>query len=412
MKTVYLLMFLFIIIAGCVLELTVDFLRIRSSKKQIPDEFKGYFDEEKQQKYREYKKKTSIFSIFSNTVSTFAILAVIIFGGLNFVDIFARNFKLNEVFTGVIFFFSLFLISSVFNIPFSYYSQFKIENDYGFNKTTRKTFILDLLKGLLLSIVIGIPVTGLVLFCFIKIGNLSWLIAWGAVTLILFALNWVFPVVISPLFNKFTPVENEELEKIIFDYAKKFNFSYSGVYKMDGSKRTTKPNAYFAGFGKTKRIVLYDTLLEKLDNEEILTVLGHEMGHYKKKHILSNMLLMSGQSFLMFFLLYLFIRNPYTVSALGLENFSIYGAMTAFAIVYMPLSLILSVLMNFLSRKFEYQADRFAVESTGKSDIFIEALKKIHISSFGNLTPHFFDVLINYNHPPVIKRIEAVMKTA
>ncbi|MBN1620285.1 M48 family metallopeptidase [candidate division WOR-3 bacterium] len=408
MKTAYLLLFVVIIIAGWLLELTVNILRIKSSKKRIPDEFLGYFDEEKQQKYRQYKKKTSAFSIFSNTISTSAVLVLIIFGGLNFVDVFARSFNLNEIFTGVIFFFSLFFASSLFNIPFSYYSQFKIENDYGFNKTTHKTYFLDLLKALLLSIVIGIPVTGFVLFCFVKIGNLSWLIAWGAVTLFLFAMNWVFPVVISPLFNKFTPVEDEELKKMILDYAKKFNFSYSGVYKMDGSKRTTKPNAYFAGFGKTKRIVLFDTLMEKLNNEEILTVLGHEMGHYRKKHIFLNMLLMSGQSFLMFFLLYLFTRDPSAASALGFENFSIYGAMTAFAIIYMPLSLILSVLMNFVLRKFEYQADRFAVESTGNEKAFAEALKKIYISSFGNLTPHYFDVLVNYSHPPVIKRLEAM----
>ncbi len=409
-SSAYLLTFIAIILLSYSAETAVDILRIRLSGKPVPKELVGHFDDKQHSAYTRYRKRKSLFSIIQNTFFTALILIFLSTGFFNIADSFARSFGLNEIFTGIVFFSLLFFASSALKIPFSYYFTFNIENEFGFNRTSRRTFYIDIFKSFILYSLIGVPLFFLILWFFYSFGSYAWLLAWGAVSVFFVIFSEISPVLIFPLFNKFSPLEDGELKKKIHHYAEKENFRIKGVYQMDGSKRTSKPNAFFTGFGKTKRIVLYDTLMEKLSSDEITGIVAHEMGHYKKKHILKNIILMILQSGFIFFLLSFFISNQDIVKALKIEIFSLYAGMAAFAFLFTPISFLLSIGVNFFSRKTEHEADRFAVKSTGLKKEFAEALKKIYVTSFGDMNPHSFDVLLNYSHPPVIKRLKALDK--
>ncbi|MBN2363627.1 M48 family metallopeptidase [candidate division WOR-3 bacterium] len=406
--SLFLSAFIFIILLSYLIELIVDLLRIRKSKEPVPDLFQGFFDEESHQKYIRYNRKNSVFSIFENTVSTIVFLVFLISGGFNYIDIFARSFGLNEIFTGVVFFFTLFFLSSAINLPFSYYSKFRIENEFGFNRTTHKTFFLDIIKGLSLTVLIGAPVSAMLIWFFLSFGSFAWVLAWSALSVFQVIMAEVAPVLIMPLFNKFRPINDGELKDKITDYAKNENFKIKGIFQMDGSRRTTKPNAYFTGIGKSIRIVLFDTLIEKLTPNETVGVLAHEAGHFRKKHVYKTIAVTILASGLMLFLLSVFVKNSALTKAFKIETFSIYAGMASFAVLYQPVSFIFNIAGNFLSRKFEFEADRYAVTTTENKKDFAEALKKIYVTSFGDLNPHPFDVLINYSHPPVISRLRAL----
>jgi STE24 endopeptidase len=310
---------------------------------------------------------------------------------------------------GLVFGGILIVLSQLVGIPFSIYHTFVLEERYGFNKTTPKTFVIDILKGLLLTVLLGAPVFALILWIFSSV-SLAWLWAWGALAIIGLFIQFIAPVVILPLFNKFTPLEEGELRSKIENFAVAQKFKLSGVFKIDGSKRSTKSNAYFTGFGKTKRIALFDTLIEKHTVGELVAVLAHEIGHCKRGHIKKGMVISLASSLLMFFILSLFITQQGLYTAFGIEGTPLYAGFIFFGFLYTPISMILGIAGSILSRKHEFEADAFAAETTGQPTALIDALKKLSVDNLSNLTPHPLKVFLEYSHPPVLERIKVLRK--
>ena len=293
--------------------------------------------------------------------------------------------------------------------PFSAYRTFVIEESFGFNKTTWQTFIMDRLKGLGLSVLIGLPLLAVVLSFFEYAGSNAWWYCWFAVTVFTLLLQFVAPTWIMPLFNKFVPLEDGELKRAILSYAKKIKFPLDNVFMMDGSKRSTKSNAFFTGFGRHKRIVLFDTLIKQTSISELVAILAHEMGHFKKKHILLTTGIGIIHTGLLFFLLSLCLSLPALFNAFFMKEASIYAGMLFFGILYSPVEFFLGIAMQAFSRHNEYQADRFAVETTQDPLSLVSALKKLSVHNLSNLTPHPAYVFLNYSHPPVLKRIGSIL---
>ena len=404
----YLIFILVILIGSYVLELVLDFLNVRYLKTDLPEEFEGYYDGEKYKKSQEYLRENTRFGMISDTIMTPIIIIFILVGGFNAVDRFARSFQLGSIPTGLIFAGVLILAYHVIHIPFSIYGTFIIEEKYGFNKTTVKTFILDILKTWCLVAIIGSIILSVVLWFFEKAGGGAWLYCWAATILFQIFLLFIAPVAIMPLFNKYTPLEEGELKRSIEDYARLQDFKMKGIFTMDGSKRSTKSNAFFTGFGKFRRIVLFDTLLAKHSVEELVSVLAHEMGHYKKKHILKSIIISILTAGLMFFILSLFLNNRELFAAFKMDNTSIYASLFFFGFLYTPIEMIFSIFGNVLSRKHEYEADDYSVKTYGRPEAMIVALKKLSVENLSNLTPHPLKVFLSYSHPPVLERIKAI----
>lgn len=405
---IYLVIILTVLVGNYVLNLVVENLNIRHLKVNLPKEFEGYYSADKYKQAQNYLKENTGFGMITNTIFLAIILIFILMGGFNIVDQWARNFHLGPILTGLIFAGVLLLTFQILHLPFSAYHTFVIEEKYGFNKTTVKTFILDILKSwLLIALISGAAFSGILWF-FGKAGNLAWLYCWMAITLFQIFLMFIAPVVIMPLFNKFIPLEEGELRKAIEGYAESQGFKMKGVFKMDGSKRSTKSNAFFTGFGRFRRIVLFDTLIEKHTVDELVSVLGHEIGHYRKKHILKFMVISTIIMGLMFFILSLFINNPGLFSAFKMEEISIYASLFFFGFLYAPINMVFSVLVNVLSRKHEYEADAYAASTYRQPEAMITALKKLSVDNLSNLIPHPLKVFLQYSHPPVMKRIQAI----
>jgi len=405
---VYLLIIVIFMLVSFFIDSIADYLNIKNMSDVLPEEFKGYYDEEKYKKSQNYLKDKTVFDFINSVFVLVAQLIFIIAGGFNLVDNFARSFGYGEVVSGVIFITVLVVIFNVIKIPFSVYNIFVIEEKYGFNRMTVKTFISDLIKNNILLLLIGLPIFAVIVWFFMFYGQESWLYA--AVSVILFELLIMFvaPVLIMPLFNKYVPVEDGDLKTELESYAKRENFKMKGLFKMDGSKRSTKTNAFFTGFGRFRRIVLFDTLIAKHTVQELVSVLAHEMGHYKKGHIKKFMIMSFINTFIMFFILSFFIANPDLFEAFSVENISVYASFVFFGFLYTPISMFLSVIQNIMSRKYEYEADRYAVETYKKPEAMIEALKKLSVDNLSNLTPHKFKVFTEYSHPPVLERIKAI----
>src|SRR5690606_33026087 len=309
----------------------------------------------------------------------------------------------NEVFVGLIFFGIIMIGSDILMTPFGWYSTFVIEEKYGFNKTTKKTFVLDKIKGWLMMIIIGGLILGLIIWFYQQTGKDFWLYAWAVVIIFSVVVNMFYSRLIVPLFNKQTPLEEGNLKVAIEKYASKVGFRLDKIFVIDGSKRSTKANAYFSGFGSEKRVTLYDTLIEDLDDEEIVAVLAHEVGHYKKKHIIFNLFAAIVTTGITFWLLSLFIGNPLLSQALNVSEPSFHIGLIAFAVLYSPISGITELIMNYLSRKFEYQADDYA-KMTYAAHPLISGLKKLSKNNLSNLTPHPLYVFVHYSHPTLLKR--------
>lgn len=407
---IYLMIILFILIGNYLLDIVLETLNVRHVKTELPKEFVGYYDAEKYKKAQNYLKENTRFGIITDTITTPILLVFILLGGFNFVDQIARNFQFGSILTGLIFAGILMFASQIISIPFSIYSTFVIEEKYGFNRTTVKTFILDILKSWLLTVIIGGSIFLVILWFFNKAGDWAWVYCWIAVVLFQIILTFIAPIVIMPLFNKFFPLEDGELKTGIENYAKSQHFKMKGVFKMDASKRSTKSNAFFTGFGKFRRIVLFDTLIKKHTVDELVSVLAHEMGHYKKKHILKSILISIITTGLMFFILSLFINNQGLFSAFKMQHTSIYASLFFFAFLYTPINMVISIFSNILSRKHEYEADTYAVTTYGKPESMISALKKLTVDNLSNLTPHPLKVFLNYSHPPVLERIQSMRR--
>lgn len=405
-------MYLFIIITFLLLSFIVssisDYLNTKNIKETLPNEFIGYYDEGKYKKSQNYLKDRTKFSFVSSVTSLIISIIFILIGGFNYVDLFARKFGFGEILTGLIFVATLYLLLQIIQIPFSAYSIFVIEEKYGFNKTNIKTFVSDIIKNLILTAIIGLPIFSVIIMFFIKYGSVAWIYA--SITVILFELliTFIAPVFIMPLFNKYVPLEDGELKTELEKYAKEQNFKMKGLYKIDGSKRSTKTNAFFTGFGKFRRIVLFDTLIAKHTTQELVSVLAHEMGHYKKGHIHKFMLMSFINTIIIFFLLSLFIGNESLFAAFKMQYVSVYGALIFFGFLYTPISMFLSVVQNVISRKYEYEADRYSVTTYKNPQAMVEALKKLSVDNLSNLTPHKMKVFMEYSHPPVLDRIKAI----
>lgn len=399
---------IFLLAGLCVLDLVIDLLNLRSWSPLLPDEFKGYYDPDRYALARRYMTDKTAFGMIRHVVVLAAMVAFIVLGGFDFIDTIARGFRLGTIGTGLVFAGIFMLLFFLINLPFDAYATFVIEQKYGFNLTTARTFWLDIVKTLLLSGVIGAVLLAVILLLFENAGAKAWMDCWAAVALFQVLIMYVAPVLIMPLFNCLTPLENGELRTAIEQLASSENFQMRGIYTMDGSKRSTKANAALTGFGRFKRVLLFDTLIKQLDKDEIVGVLAHELGHYKHKHIVKFMALSLAFLAVGFYVFSLLANQPLLFKAFGASRISWYASLVFFAILFMPLDRIVSVFPNWLSRKYEYSADNFAAQSTGKPEALITALKKITSDSMGNLNPHPVKVFFDYSHPPVLQRIRAL----
>lgn len=401
----WLILILLIIFVSFFLEFFISLLNLRALIPTLPDEFRDIYDEEEYEKSQKYTQATTSFSMINSSISTLLMVLFLLFGGFGYIDSWARSFGQGEIVTGLIFIGALALLSSALSLPFSVYRTFVIEERFGFNRTTVKTFVLDIVKGSLLAILIGAPLLSLILWFFINTGSYGWVYCWAGVVCVTLVLQFLAPVLIMPLFNKFYPLEEGELRELILDYAKKQNFKLQGIFTMDGSKRSSKLNAFFTGFGRFRKIVFFDTLVEKLKPSEILAVLAHEMGHFKLKHIPKMMAASILQTGIMFYLLSLFLGNENIAHAFSVSQVSVYSSLVFFGFLYTPISMLVSILFNILSRKHEYEADNYAATTTDRPEELIEGLKRLSQANLSNLTPHPLMVFIHYSHPPVLDRI-------
>lgn len=410
----YLLFVIALLVFDYVLEVVVERLNLSRLSPEIPEEFRGVYDAEKYAKSQNYTREGTRFELLEATVMLPLTIAFILLGGFRYVDQLARAAGSGMIVTGLLFAGMLGVLTLLAGLPFKIYDTFVIEERYGFNKTTVRTFIADLVKELLLGAILGGAVLAGVLWFFANAGPLAWLYAWGALAVFQIVLMFIAPVVILPLFNKFTPLEDGELRSAIEKYAAAQQVALSGIFKIDGSKRSTKSNAYFTGFGRTKRIALFDTLIAKHTTEELVAVLAHEVGHSKLGHIRKFIVVSLASSLLMFWILSLFITRPGLYEAFGVPFVPvggqppIYAGLIFFGFLYSPIAMVLGLLGNILSRKHEYEADAFAAKTANASETMITALKKLSVDNLSNLTPHPLKVFLEYSHPPVLDRITAL----
>jgi len=387
-----------------------DYVNIKILSPELPRQFKAVYDPERYRKSQEYLKINTRFGWITRIVDIALLLIFWFAKGFFFLDQSVRSWDLNPILSGLLYIGILALIKAVLTIPFSIYGTFVIEERFGFNKTTWPTFGLDLLKGFLLALALGTPLLAGLLAFFEYAGTNAWLYCWVGITLYMLAVQFIAPTWIMPLFNKFKPLEKGALKTAILSYADSIKFPLENVFVMDGSRRSRKSNAFFTGFGKHKRIALFDTLLQQQNPKGLVAILAHEMGHYKKKHILFGMVLSILQTGLMLYLLSFFISYPALFEAFYMNQTSVYGGLIFFAILYSPLDLLIGILLQMVSRRNEREADRFAAETTGDPLAMTDALKKLSADNLTNLTPHPFYVFLNYSHPPILQRIKAIAK--
>lgn len=396
------------ILAVQALEWAADMLNLRSLKPSPPPGFEDVYDPARYARAQEYTRVRTRFGFVSQAVGLVALFIFWGVGGFNLADRWVAGLGLPILVQGLLYVGALALAQSLLGLPFAVYSTFVIEARFGFNRTTAKTFIFDRLKGLLLSVVIGAPLLLLVLWIFDRLGPSAWVWGWAATTAVSLMLQFVAPTWIMPLFNKFTPLPAGELRDEIFALAKRLQFPLVNVFLMDGSKRSAKGNAFFTGFGKTKRIALFDTLVAKQSTPEMVAVLAHEIGHYKEGHIWKGFLLGTLQTGGMFFLLALAVRWPALFAAFGLERVSVHAGLVVFGILFTPVSFLLSLPLRAYSRRNEYEADRYAREKLGTGRELSTALRKLSSDSLSNLTPHPLYVKLHYTHPPLMERVSAL----
>ncbi len=394
-----------IIIISFIVDKIIDHLNAKHYNDEIPDVLNDVYNEEEYKKSQTYKKTNYKFSVLNSLFSIVITLAFFLFGGFEYVDSIARGISDNQIIIALIFFGIIMIGSNIISTPFSYYHTFVIEEKFGFNKTTKKLFVIDKIKGLLMITIVGGGILALIVWFYQLTGKNFWLYAWGAVAIFTIFMNMFYSKLIVPLFNKQTPLEDGELKSQIENYASKVGFNLDKIFVIDGSKRSTKANAYFSGFGSQKQVTLYDTLINDLDTDEIVAVLAHEVGHYKRKHIIFNLVSSVLLTGITLFILSLFINIPELSLAIGVKIPSFHAGLIAFGVLYSPISEITGLVMNYISRKFEYQADNYA-KMTFSGKPLISSLKKLSKNSLSNLTPHKAYVFTHYSHPTLLERIK------
>ncbi|WP_282056930.1 M48 family metallopeptidase [Maribacter luteus] len=394
-----------ILVIEFIIETTLDYLNSKRYKDPIPQDLEDVYDVTEYQKSQDYKKINYKFGLFTSSFSLILTLCFLLFGGFEWIDTIARAVSDNNIIIAMVYFGCIMIGSDIITTPFSYYKTFVIEEKFGFNKMTKTTFFIDKLKGYAMMATIGGGLLALIIWFFEWAGTGFWIYAWALVAVFTLFMNLFYSRLIVPLFNKQKPLEEGSLKNKIEGYAKKVGFEIKNIFVIDGSKRSTKANAYFSGFGKEKRITLYDTLINDLEEDEIVAVLAHEVGHYKRNHIIFNLVISILMTGFTLFLLSLFINNPEVSKAIGVTQPSFHAALIGFGLLYSPISEVTGLIMNYLSRKFEYQADDFA-KYTFAAKPLISSLKKLSKNSLSNLTPHPAYVFMHYSHPPLIARVK------
>jgi STE24 endopeptidase len=392
-------------VTGFLLERFLEYLNSKMWSDKLPVKLQGICKEEEYRKSQLYDKDNKKLTLWSSAFNLSVILVMIIAGGFSMVDELARNFSMNLIIISLTFFGIIGIASDLINLPFSMYDTFVIEKKYGFNTMTIRTFVTDHIKSWFIALIIGIPVLGLITWFYYKTGLHFWLYAWALITVFSVFMNFFYSELIVPLFNRQMPLEKGPLRERIEEFAIRTGFKLRNIYVIDGSKRSTKSNAYFSGFGPKKRIVLFDTLLKELTEEEIIAVLAHEIGHYKKRHVLLRLLSSFFLTGFMLFLFSLVVNNPELSMALGAKSSSFHLGLIVFGILYSPLSLLIGLVSNFVSRRNEFSADRFAKENYDPA-ILAEALKKLSVKNLSNMLPHPAYVFFHYSHPPLLRRLE------
>lgn len=401
-----------VILAAIVGELLInavaDYLNCKSMQPELPPEFVGWYDSDRYRKAQQYQLVNIRFGWWAALVQTASILGMWFGRGFALLDSWVRSLELSPVPSGLLYIGSLGLLLSAVSLPLRVYRTFVIEQRFDFNRTTWRTFAADQIKGLILAVLLGGPLLAGVLAFFSYAGPTAWLYCWLATALYMLVVQFAAPAWIMPLFNKFTPLAEGDLRQAILSYARSIRFPLKNVFVMDGSRRSAKTNAFFAGFGSSRRIVLFDTLVENHSPAELVAVLAHEMGHYRKKHILWSLVAGILQAGVMFYLLSLSMAASGLYAAFFIQTPSVYTGLVFFALLYTPAEFATGIVIRMLSRRREYQADRFAVETTGDPRSLIDALKKLSVQNLANLLPHWLYVFLNYSHPPVLDRIRAI----
>ncbi|OBX21259.1 MULTISPECIES: M48 family metallopeptidase [Bizionia] len=394
-----------IIIVDFLVDKILDALNAKQYNDPIPEELDDVYNAEDYEKSQAYKKTNYKFGIITSTFSLVLTLAFLFFDGFEFIDNVARSYSENPILIALLFFGVIMIGSDILTTPFAYYQTFVIEEKFGFNKTTKGTFLLDKIKGWGMMAVLGGGILALIIWFYQASGSYFWIYTWGLVACFTIFMNMFYARLIVPIFNKQTPLEDGDLRDKISAYAETVGFTLDKIFVIDGSKRSTKANAYFSGFGSEKRVTLYDTLITDLVDDEIVAVLAHEVGHYKKKHIVFNLVTSILLTGLTLYILSVFISNPLLSNALGVEIPSFHVGLIAFGLLYSPISEITGLIMNWFSRKFEYQADNYA-KNTYAADPLITSLKKLSKNSLSNLTPHKAYVFMHYSHPTLLQRMK------
>lgn len=398
-----------ILTVNFIIDKIVDALNARHFKDPIPSELDDVFDEEAYQKSMNYKLTNYQFGVWSSLFSFVLTIGFLSLNGFEWVDQIARSYTSQPIAVALLFFGIIMIASDILSTPLSYYKTFVIEERFGFNKTTKATFIKDKLKGLIMLIILGGGILAFIVWIYELTKESFWIYAWIAITIFTLFMTMFYAKLIVPLFNKQTPLEDGSLRHKISNYAASVGFTLNNIFVIDGSKRSTKANAYFSGFGKEKRITLYDTLINDLDEDEIVAVLAHEVGHYKKQHIVINLIISILLTGATLYLLSIFISNPLLSYAIGVSTPSFHAGLIAFGLLYSPISEITGLIMNYLSRKFEYEADHYA-KTSFKAAPLISGLKKLSKNSLSNLTPHPAYVFMHYSHPTLQQRIEMLKR--
>lgn len=394
-----------ILVFNFLLDNILNHLNAKHFNDPVPEKIRDVYNADEYKKSQSYKKENAKFSAISGLISSSVTLVFFFGNGFYHLDKLTRNYTNHPILVALMFFGVLMFVSAIISLPLSYYSTFVIEEKYGFNNSTKKTFWFDKLKGLLLNIILGGGILSLIIWFYKLTGENFWVYALILIAFFSVFMNMFYAKLIVPLFNEQKPLEESSLKTAIENYAQKVGFTINNIFVIDGSKRSSKANAYFSGFGSQKRITLYDTLINDLEEEEIVAVLAHEVGHYKRKHIFFNLLSSIVLTGVMLFLLSLFINSPILSEALGVTTPSFHIGLITFGILYSPISEIIGLFMNFISRKFEYQADNYAKE-TFKNQPLINALKKLSKNNLSNLTPHPAYVFAHYSHPTLLERIK------
>ena len=394
----------------------LDYLNHKNWKDEIPKELKDFYDKKKYKQAKLYALSKNKIGLLSSTISFLLVVSLLVFNGYGYIDQLVNSFNLNlflpfeinNSFTkSGVFFLILFILNLIISIPFSYYNTFVIEENFGFNKTTKSTFFFDIIKSSILSILIGGALLFLALYLYNNLNDGFWLYLWIGLSLLIVFINMFYADLIVPIFNKLTPLENGELRKKIETYSKEVGYLLKNIYVIDGSKRSTKANAFFSGLGPRKTIALYDTLIEKHTENELVAVLAREVGHFKKKHVFSGLLMSIIQIGIMTFFFELCLKLPEISLALGGSDISFHLGLIGFSIIFSPISMMSGILMNYISRKNEFEADSYAKETFNGEDLSL-ALKKLSVDSLSNIYPHPLYVFFHYSHPPLIQRLRAL----